>query len=78
MKQSVLPKTTSATFVLRFWRETTAGKIRWRGSIKHIQSGEEIAFLQIETMLNFLNRYGIWVGGCDPITPKETIDTGKV
>ena len=50
------------TFVLRFQRETTAGEARWRGSIEHVQSGEAIAFMDFETMLRFLQRFGIWTG----------------
>ena len=71
MNQLAVPTTTTATFVLRFWHETTAGEVRWRGSIKHIQSGEEIAFLHIGRMLDFLSRYGIQVGDCDQITPEK-------
>ncbi len=71
MNQLAVPTTTTATFVLRFWRETTAGEARWRGSIKHIQSGEEIAFLHIGTMLNFLHRYGIRICDSDKIAPEK-------
>ncbi len=71
MNQWAVPTTTTATFVLRFWRETTAGEVRWRGSIKHIQSGEEIAFFHIEIMLNFLRRYGIQISDRDQASPEK-------
>jgi hypothetical protein len=62
--------TATTTFVLRFFYETTAGEVRWRGSIKHVQSGEETAFLDIETLFDFLHRYGIHFGGCVRMTPE--------
>jgi hypothetical protein len=48
-----------ASFVVRFWRETSAGKLRWRGQIEHVQSGESAAFLELEAMLSFLRRFGV-------------------
>ncbi|MGE5223628.1 MAG: hypothetical protein ACM3PY_14415 [Omnitrophica WOR_2 bacterium] len=57
--QPSVPATPMLTFVLRFQRETTAGETRWRGSIEHVQSGEAIAFMDFETMLRFLRRFGI-------------------
>ena len=54
-----VPTTPMLTFVLRFWRETTAGEERWRGRIEHVQSGESIAFLDIDALLRFLRRFGI-------------------
>lgn len=59
MCQHVIPTTTSATFVLRFWRETTASRVHWRGRIEHVQSGESLAFLEFEAMLSFLRHFGI-------------------
>jgi hypothetical protein len=53
------PTSVTATFVLRFQRETTAGETRWRGSIEHVPSGEAIAFMDFEMMLRFLKRFGI-------------------
>ena len=50
------------TFVLRFQRETTTSEERWRGSIEHVQSGEATAFMDFETMLRFLQRFGIQAG----------------
>ena len=59
------PAAPMLTFVLRFQRETTAGEARWRGSIEHVQSGEAIAFMDFETMLRFLQRFGIRAGDQD-------------
>ena len=53
------PATSLITFVLRFQRERAAGEERWRGSIEHVPSGETIAFMDFETMLRFLRRFGI-------------------
>lgn len=53
------PATPMLTFVLRFQRETIAGEARWRGSIEHVPSRERAAFLEIDDMLSFLQRFGI-------------------
>jgi hypothetical protein len=50
------------TFVIRFWRETSTGRQRWRGQIEHAQSGERVAFLELEELLGFLHRFGIESG----------------
>jgi len=47
------------TFVVRFWRDTSAGEGRWRGQIEHVQSGERAAFLDAEGMFRFMRRFGI-------------------
>ena len=49
---------TMATFVVRLWRETSGGELRWRGQIEHVQSGQHAAFLDAEAMLRFLRRFG--------------------
>lgn len=46
-------------FVVRFWRETTAGEMRLRGEIEHVSSGENLAFLELDAILSFLRRFGI-------------------
>jgi hypothetical protein len=58
------------TFVLRFQRERTVGEARWRGSIEHVPSGEAIAFMDFETMLCFLQRFGIRAGDLDHAAPE--------
>jgi hypothetical protein len=50
------------TFVLRFWRDTSAGEPRWRGQIEHVQTGEAVAFLDAEGMFRFMRQFGIVVG----------------
>jgi hypothetical protein len=70
MNQIMIPTTTIATFVIRFWRETTAGEGRWRGSIEHVPSGEAIAFMDFETMVCFLQRFGIRAGDLDHAAPE--------
>ncbi len=71
MNQPAIPATTTAIFVLRFQRETTAGEARWRGSIEHVPSGESVAFLDLEVMLSFLRRHGIAAPDQNPNT--ETV-----
>lgn len=59
MTQPAVPTTTMVTFVVRFWRETSAGVPRWRGQIEHVQSGERVAFLELDAMFRFLRRFGV-------------------
>ena len=61
------PAAPMLTFVLRIQRETTTGGTRWRGSIEHVQSGEATAFMDFETMLRFLQRFGIRTGNQDRV-----------
>jgi hypothetical protein len=42
-----------STFVIRFWQEWSAAGPRWRGRIEHVQSGESVAFLNLDGMLDF-------------------------
>ena len=67
MTHPAIPSSTMVTFVVRFWRETSAGELRWRGQIEHAQSGERAAFLEMEAMLSFLRRFGVEAG--DPHLP---------
>jgi hypothetical protein len=62
VSRPAVPATTMATFVVRFWREPSAGQVRWRGQIEHVQSGQSAAFLDLEAMLRFLRRFGVEVG----------------
>ena len=48
-----------STFVIRLWREWSAGGARWRGRIEHIQSRESTAFVDLDEMLNFLRCFGV-------------------
>ena len=60
-----------ATFVVRFWREPSAGQARWRGQIEHVQSGQSAAFLDLEAMLRFLRRFGIQADKAGRRTPDD-------
>jgi hypothetical protein len=53
----LVPETT-ATFVLRLWRETAAGDVRWRGRIEHVRSGENVSLRDLDEMFRFLRRFG--------------------
>ncbi len=59
MDQTVVEATTTATFVVRFWREWSAGEPLWRGRIEHVQSGQAASFRDIEGLIGFLERFGI-------------------
>jgi hypothetical protein len=59
MDQPVIEPTTTAIFVVRFWREWSAGEPHWRGRIEHVQSGHGASFLDTEGLLEFLERFGI-------------------
>ena len=67
MTHATIPSSTMVTFVVRFWRETSGGELRWRGQIEHAQSGERAAFLELDVMLSFLRRFGVEAG--DPRLP---------
>lgn len=47
-----------STFVVRFRREWSAAEPRWRGRVEHVQSGESVAFLDLDEMLSFFRRFG--------------------
>lgn len=51
-----------STFVIRFWREWSAARSRWRGRIEHVQSGESATFLDLDGMLEFVRRIGVMGG----------------
>jgi hypothetical protein len=59
MNQTIIPTTTIATFVLRFWYETNEGERRLRGCIEHVQSGTNVAFMELGAIMSFLRRFGI-------------------
>ena len=48
----------TSTFVVRFWKEWSAAGPRWRGRIEHVQSGESVAFLGLDGMLDFVRSFG--------------------
>ena len=50
------------TFIIRLWREPGLQGSRWRGHIRHVQSGESLAFADERSLLNFIRRW-IWMEG---------------
>jgi hypothetical protein len=55
-----MPKTTIASFVLRFTQELTSGTkpaAPWRAVIRHVQSDEEMHFTEMNEALAFIGRY---------------------
>jgi hypothetical protein len=51
-----------STFIVRFWREWSAAGSRWRGRIEHVQSGESATSLDLQGVVNFIQRQGVMVG----------------
>lgn len=49
----------ASTFIVRFWRESSAAGSHWRGRIKHVQSGECATCLDLETILDFIQNLGV-------------------
>jgi hypothetical protein len=72
MSGSFVQITTSDTFIIRFWRGISAGELRWRGRIEHIQSKESATFLELEGMLDFIQRFGVKMEDTIRITPEES------
>ena len=56
---SSIPPT--STFIVRFWREWSAAGPRWRGRIEHVQSGETATSLDLQGVVDFIQRWGIMV-----------------
>jgi hypothetical protein len=52
----------ASTFIVRFWREWSAAGSRWRGRIEHVQSGESATSLDLQGVLDFIQRQGVMVG----------------
>jgi len=59
MNETFAEATASMTFVVRFWREWTGAEARWRGRVEHVQSGQQVNFLEIEDLLGFFQHFGI-------------------
>jgi hypothetical protein len=49
----------ASTFIVRFWREWSAKGSRWRGRIEHVQSGESVVSLDLQGILDFIQRFGV-------------------
>ena len=65
------PVPPASTFVVRFWREWSAGEARWRGRIEHVQSGESATFLGLDAMLDFVRRFGVMADEKSPPVREE-------
>jgi hypothetical protein len=60
-----MAETAISSFIVRFVQETdddsaditSSDSARWRGIIRHVQSNEEAAFVQIEQALAFIDRF---------------------
>jgi len=55
-----MPKTTIASFVLRFTQELTSDTepvTPWRAVIRHVQSDEEAHFTRMDEALAFMSQY---------------------
>jgi hypothetical protein len=68
------PSAPASTFVVRFYREWTAGRPRWRGHIEHLQSGEGVAFLDLDKLLAFVRSFGIIVEEEGPGAGREEVE----
>lgn len=64
------PSPPVSTFVIRFWREWSSVRPRWRGRIEHMQSGQSATFLGLNAMLDFMRRFGAMVDD-EPGTMKK-------
>jgi hypothetical protein len=67
VESSSVPPTN--TFVIRFWREWSATGSRWRGRIEHVQSGQRADFLKPESILEFVQSFGVVAQ--DRISPRQ-------
>jgi hypothetical protein len=55
------PNPPASTFVVRFWRESSAVGSRWRARIEHLQSGESASYLNLQGISEFMHRLGIGI-----------------
>ncbi|MFN2165664.1 MAG: hypothetical protein ACK2U9_05345, partial [Anaerolineae bacterium] len=54
MDRPTAETTAIVTFVVRFWREWSAGQPRWRGRVEHVESRQRGDFLHLSDLLGFL------------------------
>ncbi len=54
--------TTTTTFVVRLWHAWSGAEARWRGRIEHVESGQHADFLGLESLVSFLERFGVSTG----------------
>jgi hypothetical protein len=57
MMAAMMRETAVHSFMVRFVLETAeeSGEARWRGLIRHVQSGAELHFNRVEEALQFMN-----------------------
>ena len=63
-----MPKTTIASFVLRFTQELSSDTepvAPWRAVIRHVQSDEEVHFTRMDEALTFISQYVELSNGID-------------
>ena len=61
----------ASTFVICFWREWSRVP-HWRGQITHLESGQRVAFLDLDKMERFIQRLGMMAEPCSgPADPPE-------
>ena len=61
----------ASTFIIRFWWDGSGDVSRWRGQIRHVQSGESAAFLNMEGMLGFVRDIGVAVSNLEQAGTSE-------
>ena len=62
------------TFVVRFWQEWSAAGRRWRGRIEHLQSGQSVAFQDLERMLAFMRSTGLVADNQQPREEQKCVE----
>lgn len=63
-----MPKTTIASFVVRFTQELSSDTepvTPWRAVIRHVQSDEEVHFTRMDEALAFISQYVDLSNGTD-------------
>lgn len=48
-----------STFVIRIWKEWSTDGGTWRGNIEHLESKKRTGFQDLESMLDFLQSFGL-------------------
>jgi hypothetical protein len=62
------PRFDGSTFVVRIWLEWSESGSCWRGQIEHMQSRQKGAFLNLEEMGGFIQKFvSVPAGRNDPI-----------
>ena len=72
------PRPPLNTFVLRLWSSTAEGIPVWRGCVRHIQTGEHLAFTDEETLLGFLRRWVVLPTGPLAVAREEAGEGHKM